>query len=390
MTHIRGTRQSSLNVHVQKCFRLAVTVRQLSVMPGMLENVRVISKLMSVILIRGTGGEPVQLGRIASGGDFPGPVYFCGTTILHPSQPPGAPCMLMEAATWHTVRRPKFTHMGAFGTDFGKITINQISGNPIARTCFVVWKFPADLRYRRGYDLEGIPLPVGTYPMTPDNWCDMAYSVTGGVHMGLPVTKMRIDYAGESIHSMRVPHSGHELPALGVAPHFCSNFDAVSSSEREKICDLVRELKNVGVTVIPCVGNHHALIFYSNGEATMTPKKLSQLLCVNGSRTARALRSFARKSQTIDKWIKAYSSYHRVACQSTAEPVFIHHNGGHVTGTIMRREPTDDPKWLHSGHEIPNGAPVTVNSGVPVTSGFISVTHGPHRGWVRVQHIHTV
>lgn len=329
----------------------------------------------------------MQLARIAHGGDFPGPIYFCADARLHPSQPPGSPVMVMETSTWHRVHRPDFTHRGAFGSDYATLKIIQVDGVPISPSCVVAWKFPADLRTKRGYDLDGVALPVGSYPMTPDGWCDAPIVNLTLASLGSVVTKVRTDFQGQSIHSMRVPRSGLALPAIGVAPHFCKDFDALRNSERDRICGLVQTLGEAGVTAFPCVGSHHALVFYSYDGSVLTPHKLTRLLCTTGSRVARALRTHARSQATIDKWIVAYTTFHKKACTRAPPRAHIHRNARHPTGTLMRQEPLVKAQWIESKHEVPNGAPVTVHSEAGEHNGFVKVSDGAHTGWIRSEHI---
>ena len=347
---------------------------------------------MSVILIEGEGGRPVQLARIAHGGDFPGPIYFCADAHLHPSQPPGSPVMLMEASTWRRVRRADFTHAGAFGSDSASLKVTQVDGIPISSNCVVVWKFPADLRAKRGYDLDGVALPVGSYPMVPDKWCDASPADLPLAPLGAVATKIRTDFRNQSIHSMRVARTGLELPVIGVSPHFCKDFDSPRDSERTRICDLVHALGEAGVTAFPCVGYHHAVVFYAHGGSALTPRKLTRLLCATGSRVARALRAHARSREALDRWIDAYTAFHKSACaRAPARPrAHTHHNAHHPTGTLMRKEPLAKSQWIETKHEVPNGAPVTVHGEAGEHNGFVKVTHGAHTGWVRGDHIYAL
>lgn len=342
---------------------------------------------MAAILIEDVHGQVAQLARIAHGGDFPGPIYFCADARFHQSQPPGVPVMLMEASTWRRVRRADFTHSGAFGSDYADLKIKQTDGIPISSNCVIVWKFPADLRAKRGYYLDGIALPVGSYPMIPDNWCNTLPTSLSSAPLGNTATKVRTDFRDQSIHHMRVVHTGAELPAIGAAPHFCKDFDQLQETEKKNICNLVQTLGESHIVAFPCVGYHHAIVFYSHNGIALTPKKLARLLCVAGSRLARTLRAYARSQRTIDEWIEAYTAFNKVACAHPPPRAYVHHNPHHPTGTLMRKKPVGNSPWLASEYEVPNGQVVTVHEMAGESNGFIKVTHGAHTGWVRRENI---
>jgi hypothetical protein len=213
----------------------------------------------------------------AGTGKFKKSVFICEKAIVkinhHLTNTPNDPVMLVHKDDWEWLQNPAVTHPGAFGNDYAKIL--SIKGLPVLDTnWYAIWKFPYDMfKYM---PMLPFGVPVGTYNLRPDFITKESKS-NAKVPLNSAVTKYR---ASNDVHELIHKGTGNSVAMISSSIFLGNlNFD-LSISEKELLKKIISELKTqCGINVISCVGQHHALVFYTTtDDKLITPQIMCNLL----------------------------------------------------------------------------------------------------------------
>ena len=245
-------------------------------------------------------------------GPFRHTVYIAERARVSDEQPEAGPVMIMKEGDWNRLEVPEVTHEGAFGSDYGKVTMNV---PPEYSSYIAVWKFPYDLNRLPGFITIKFPIPVGTYPLYPDGFvhgngselvtsCGMKTK-----EFGMPLTKMRDDIRGVSyLDGIEGggPGAATKLAVI-TTMHYVSDYWKLSKKDKINLRSLVEELKEIDVCAISCHGQHHAIVFYSIGPhyTLVGPERVADALQTN-PRFLEILSSRAMDPGKVEDWGKRY------------------------------------------------------------------------------------
>jgi hypothetical protein len=204
--------------------------------------------------------------------------------------------VLMTETRFTQLARPDHTHEGAFGSDYGRVHAVVPGGHFRSNEKVVfVYKFPYDMfgpeaPYIPLAHVVGVPLPVGEYPLWPDEW--FATDPPLSTHLAdLPygnprtVRKMRTHLPSGNIFSTLVetlgPGSSKEYPMVNNTPFNDGDlWDTPSLLNQAKMLSFsLACLRSHGILAFPVWGQHHAsMVFFSGGGGSLTPESMVQML----------------------------------------------------------------------------------------------------------------
>ena len=208
--------------------------------------------------------------------------------------------VLMTEKRFKKLARPDYTHEGAFGSDYGRAH-TVVPGDHFRSNEKVVfvYKFPYDMfgpeaPYIPLAHVEGVPLPVGEYPLWPDAWfaTDPLLSTQladADLPYGNPrtVRKMRTHLPSGNIFSTLVETldsgSRNEYPIVNNTPFNDGDlWDTPSLLDQTKMRSFsLACLRSHGILAFPVWGQHHAsMVFFSGGPGggSLTPESMVQML----------------------------------------------------------------------------------------------------------------
>lgn len=257
----------------------------------------------AVSIVSPTSGEPVEMTSTAKpGGLFKHPVYLSQHARLSAKQVKKQPVMLVHAADWQHLKKPATTHDGAFGSDHAEV--GSVSG--LEGKWFAVWKFPWDLNLVPGFERIRFPVPVGNYPLLPDEWSGYEHGdENADFRIGDDAEKFRTDVTlHDSVHHLEA-RNGAKLAMFG-SRSFINDLWNVTKEEQKRVRRVIADLAKVGVCAFSCWGQHHGLVFYRDTvrNRSITPARMAQLLQDPASGVLQILNENA--VDTLDTWAKNY------------------------------------------------------------------------------------
>ena len=271
-------------------------------------------------------------------------VVYYGVAWMSKKQYKIQPTLIMSRRDWEMVSDPSVTHDGAFGRDFDMTwTKQKIDAlNPdlppqsvelpytISRVAHllysdwvVVWKFPGDLNYLKGYRIiYNAPLPVGCYGFWDDAEREVSWWSPPIKYMdpvipkdgSISVEKIRYDLVtGGSVHYLETG-VGDKVAMIG-SHFFIGDLWSVQGPEKARVAEMLQRLHDVAqIYAFPCYSQHHAIVFYMDirtGER-ITPERMAVILKDESRRglVLQALLSSCKPERTENllSWAGFYST----------------------------------------------------------------------------------
>jgi len=172
----------------------------------------------------------------------------------------------------------------------------------------LIWKFPADLNNINGFCKLTIPVPVGNYPLIPDEW-------------SIPTCNLddiRVDEDYQLMEKFRI-NSMHYLKAengekfaMISSSYFIKQFWDIADTEIEVVNSLLTDLaNNCGICGFACWGQHHAIVFYIDllQNVPMTPRQMANALADPKRNVAKVLIRHTEKKEDMGRWLRGYTEY---------------------------------------------------------------------------------
>jgi hypothetical protein len=152
-------------------------------------------------------------------------------------------------------------------------------GGAAASDWVVVWKFPGDLNRIPTFRAIDVPLPVGSYPFLDDRWWvpSPAPAEVPSLPLNCVVEKMRTDIPRDYIVSKDGSSAGgghvHHLERVGggdaqvaaiTSGYYIDGYWEGQPKTLPQIIAMLKELYDLGVYAVPCYGQHHVIVLYSD------------------------------------------------------------------------------------------------------------------------------
>ena len=204
-------------------------------------------------------------------------VYMTKGAIVCPEQENCSVVMIAHPTDWEMMSHPSTTHKGAFGRDFAQVKFN-LPKRFLDEGWIAVWKFPYDLQKVPGFTQYICPVPVGKYHLYIDPWQKVHRPASfPEIPVDHIVEKFRDDEKG--VHYLVNPSNGKRC-AMITSMFFFSGFWGPNPEIECKVDTMISNMLDVGIEVISCHQEHHALVFYRDvrKNCLITPEYLSDLL----------------------------------------------------------------------------------------------------------------
>lgn len=243
-----------------------------------LEMARSSSQSRAVKLLGCTGDVSIMRPLLAS--NLRDTLYFGPDEHLHAKQERSTPVLLVSGRDLQKLIED--THPGAFGDDYGTNMWLRPSGRAFRprEQWYAVWKFPSDMfsavdeGVARVHPIH-VPLPVGSYAMTPDKWNVHAPPCATRGEM----VKWRIGSGLRGIPDVHFLSDGSRRLAAISSMYWFGDFWSTRQSEEQGVQRMLARLRRVGVEAFSCHGQHHAIVFCHSPEDLAARLRTDDRMC---------------------------------------------------------------------------------------------------------------